>query len=231
MKNVVVAPVLSDSEKSRMDVKDIAKAVREGIKANQKAGSLPKAAKFSVKVSRYSGGQSLNVRVVESPVQMQSFAWSLFVAEESHYPNGFRAGEERVERDSVEGARILGLVSEIVDAYNYNNSRSEVDYFDVNFYGDVSVSHELRAAEEKKVIEVLASLPKVVDVDGQQHDALSARRLRREYLAFAVDAMDLEERAANLVSVSDPDAVLALVGSLLSKDPVALAAFAARYAA
>ncbi len=70
---------------------------------------LPPDLKTGVRVSKYSGGQSLDI-VVKSPY---------------------------FERGTAEYRFVESELDNIMNAYNYDNSDSMVDYFDVNFYGHV----------------------------------------------------------------------------------------------
>lgn len=96
------------AEVENLDITEIAKLIRKDIK-----NELP-AIKASVKIERYSMGQSIDV-----------VAWTdvpIYV----------------VGRDlNSNGQRLYDKLKEIVDAYNFNDSDSMTDYFHVNFYGGV----------------------------------------------------------------------------------------------
>jgi hypothetical protein len=114
-----------------LDVAEIAKRVRADIKAAVKSGELP-AAKYSVRIARFSGGRSLDVTIDQVPFPI--------------------VNEERIKQDVLEPHayhdRTLGLFSDdaqkllkrveaIVAAYNFDGSDIQSDYFHVNFYGHV----------------------------------------------------------------------------------------------
>jgi hypothetical protein len=103
-----------------MDIKDIAKEVRKAIKMD--------GFKFSVKIQRFSGGQSLKVRIKEVPDDFPMVAMK-----ESW--NGYGAQWQY----SPELKELMDYIEAIINSYNYDGSDSMVDYFDVNFYGFVDV--------------------------------------------------------------------------------------------
>lgn len=127
-----------------LDVAGIAKRVRADLKTAVAAGELP-AAKYSVTISRYAGGQSLSVRINGVPFAI--------------------VNEERVRRDTLEphtyhadtlflhserGRELLGKVEAIVAAYNFDGSDSMTDYFHVNFYGHVDFGSQ--ETEEREAL-------------------------------------------------------------------------------
>lgn len=106
-----------------MDIKDIAKEVRKAIKMD--------GFKFSVKIKRFSGGQSLNVgiKVVpdDFPMVVMKESWNGYGSQWKYSP------ELEKLRDDIKA---------IINSYNYDGSDMMVDYFDVNFYGFVDVEYE-----------------------------------------------------------------------------------------
>lgn len=100
-----------------LDVKDIAKLIRADLKAvNIKA---------SVRIERYSMGKSINVDIItpeEFTVKNPAFDHNI-------HPAHMRLTDEaKTLRDKV---------TAIVEAYNYDDSDSQIDYFDVNFYSHI----------------------------------------------------------------------------------------------
>ena len=105
-----------------MDIKDIAKEVRKRIKPDRDGF------KFSVKIKRYSGGQSLNVGIKEVPDDFQ------MVALKENW-NGYGQQWEY----SPELKYLIEDLKRIVDDYNYDGSDAMADYFDVNFYSMIDI--------------------------------------------------------------------------------------------
>lgn len=107
---------------SRRDITDVAKLVRKDLKA-----TFGPAWKFSVKVSRYSMGQSLTVEVKQAPC-------CLFrVADREHCCQYTAAHELAIK-----------TINEILDLYNRQDIDVMTDYFNVDFFGHAQVGHELR---------------------------------------------------------------------------------------
>lgn len=108
-----------------LDVAAIAKLVRRDIKVAVDGGGLP-AARYSVRISRFSGGQSLDVTISGQPFDAFETVVDYQGWERRHYTAEAQALVEHVKR--------------IVSAYNYDGSDPMTDYYDVRFYSNVSVS-------------------------------------------------------------------------------------------
>lgn len=114
----------------------IAARIRADIKAAVVSGTLP-AGTYSVRTRSYSGGGSIDIAVVA--VTKPGFVVT--------NPNP-------EERYSEELKAVVETLNGFHDAYNYNNSDSQSDYFDVNYYGHVQVHStwlEAAQAAEKSV--------------------------------------------------------------------------------
>lgn len=148
--------VLTKQEKYSMDLKDIAREVKQQL-LKEYPGCV-----FSVTIERYSMGQSLHVSLTKSNFKViRDFKdipeMALFQLENrSHYT------KEQVEKMQSEnyhqlnhcsfyeeydpdswnngvfltkqGYDLFKRVCEIINHYNYDDSDSQTDYFDVNFY-------------------------------------------------------------------------------------------------
>jgi hypothetical protein len=130
-----------------LDVKEIAKRVRADIKELVKSKDLP-TGKSSVKIDRFAGGCSLDVNIVnvESPHLMLNPDRVRFVRDNPHsIPSQF-------DQYTKEGKRMLKLLKSVVDAYNFDGSDSASDYFNVNFYSDISFDLAFTKAQKKNHI-------------------------------------------------------------------------------
>jgi hypothetical protein len=94
------------------NLRDVAAAVRKDIKAAVKSGALPAGLRCSVRISRYSGGQSLRVKVQAVPFEIAN-AWRV---EGEYY--GDRGAEQR-PRLSDEATALESALRAIVREYNY----------------------------------------------------------------------------------------------------------------
>jgi hypothetical protein len=117
---------------------EIAKLVRADIKAAVKAGTLPKG-KYSVK----SDFKSIDVKVSDLNITVYSEAALTSPGRVYVY-----------ELYSERMAAALKTLREIHGAYNYDGSDLASDYFNVRYYGDVSL--DWKWAEEKLASEKLA---------------------------------------------------------------------------
>jgi hypothetical protein len=126
--------------------RDIAKLIRADIKAAVAEGKLPKA-KYSVTTESYSGGSSINIRIQDLPGAWVPLTEQERVEQEARY--GYIGHETKL---SPEAAAALKIVEGFHWDYNYNGSNSQIDYFDVNYYGHAEVESEWHSefrAEEK----------------------------------------------------------------------------------
>lgn len=138
--------VYGNEYKPGMDIKDIAKIVRKRIKE-----AYP-GFKFSVKIQRYSGGQSMNANLVEAPAGFQ------FYVENPQYcggyqPNRYNEFYERPAVQSDEFKDMMANVKAMMQSFNYDGSEIQVDYFDVNFYAFEGVAFASPADKEMEVQE------------------------------------------------------------------------------
>lgn len=127
-----------------LDVVAIAKLVRADIKAAIKAGKLPRGTKTSVRTSRFSGGESLTVVIKSVPgarvLSRRRMQLELDDPHRSYHLEPLY---------SKEGKRILGVVENIVKAYNRDDSDIDTDYWSVHFYEDVKFSYEIVSRERE----------------------------------------------------------------------------------
>ena len=132
----------------KLDVAAIAKLVRAEIKDAVKAGTLPKL-KTSVRIDRYSGGQSLDVSIMD---------WGVDVINEEYVRfwqlNGDNVYNPNRQLNQL-GIKIQERLEGIREQYNYNRSYVQTDYFDVNFYGRVTWDwKQMRSKLEDKAAEL-----------------------------------------------------------------------------
>lgn len=129
-----------------LDIAEIAKALRADIKAGIANGELPKGLETSVRIRRYSGGQSLDVTVTACPAfRCVNPEWALATFEPTH-PN-FRSHEHRA-RYTAEAESLLTRLNTMREAYNHDGSDLMADHFDVNFYGNVTLRRDDSEVEE-----------------------------------------------------------------------------------
>ena len=135
-----------------LDIAAIAKLVRADIKAAVKSGELPAGLVASVRISRYSMGQSLGVSFGAPGVNPVNPDWAA-ASEAARF--GWDGGPG-FSRLTGEGMRIEAVVAGIVGAYNFNNSDSMSDYYHTRFSASANWdSSFLRACEADAAASVI----------------------------------------------------------------------------
>ncbi len=114
-----------------LDVVEIAKRVRSQLKTQAASKHSPLAgSKISVRISRYSMGQSIDVKVgIHGPTGVDT--------EEDETDNRREGKPYPWLTDSARAA--TSTAQQILDAYNFDGSDSMTDYFHVNYYGHAEV--------------------------------------------------------------------------------------------
>lgn len=146
-----------------LDIKDIAKNVVDEMKK-----AYPDV-KINRKISRYSGGQSADFNIVESEKPLirnfDSFSESELeriynTGYNKNYYNTFEDFKENFKKElergqysintyhvstnpelTEYGKAVLKDLNKVVNAYNFDDSDGQIDYFHTNFYSDVSIGN------------------------------------------------------------------------------------------
>lgn len=150
---------LTRSEKINMNIKDIAKQVKQQLK-KEYLGCV-----FSVTIERYSMGQSLHVNLMTSDFKVirdfkdiPEFAYetigSGYTKEQIeqrqnknyHQLNGYSTVDDYDKNKwcngvflTERGHNLFKRVCEIINQYNYDDSDPITDYYNVNFYISLSI--------------------------------------------------------------------------------------------
>lgn len=135
---------------ANLDVAEIAKRLRKEIKQAVKAGDLP-AIKASVRIKRYSGGQSINIYVTEAPFMINNPERVAFDITNNRRP----MNELEMPRYSEAARECLNKLNAMLNAYNYDGSDSQSDYFNVNFYGFAKIDYEAEYAERDRMVDMM----------------------------------------------------------------------------
>lgn len=114
----------------------IAAAFRADVKRETAAGNLPRGLKLSVKTRYFSGGSSIDVKLVAVPEGLP--------VRNPGYDPSWRAPESINDPLSPELRAALKLLASLLDAYNFDGSDIQTDYFHVRFYGHVELDSRLR---------------------------------------------------------------------------------------
>ena len=135
----------------RLGTKETAARIRADIKNLQKFKLLP-AGKFSVTMDSFSGGSSIDVRVLD--VEATMFNTERFAAQKRE-PHTFHDG---IPWMTPEGDRIMALLKKVGGVYHRDDSDIMSDYFNVNFYFNVSAG-----GQEDKERSAFAATPAAVE--------------------------------------------------------------------
>lgn len=133
------------------DIKEIAQKIRE--KCKEKYPDC----KFSVTIERYSGGQSMNISLMAAPFEVCTGIKNMnrYNSNETetikpfngytqlnHYCIQEKDGEDIVCNGAIltpQAGKMLTNVVQYTQSFNYDDSDSMTDYFDVNFYLHLSI--------------------------------------------------------------------------------------------
>jgi hypothetical protein len=138
-------------ETRSLNTTEIAKRFRQDVKAAKKAGKLPKTLKLSVRTSYFSMGSSIDVTIKHAGVAIVTRDYIEEWARKGSRPFGYDC---RSEYFTDEAKAVKDTLEALLGSYNWDGSETQVDYFDVRFYGHVKFDHDLTA--EAEVAEALA---------------------------------------------------------------------------
>jgi hypothetical protein len=113
------------NHKRNLDISEIGKEIKKELK------NLYPTAKFSIRISRYSMGQSLYICLKE---------WDekVFTGEETEAQlNPYYI--EKDERLTDKGKEIMLKTQELANSFNFNDSDSQTDYFHRGFYDNYQI--------------------------------------------------------------------------------------------
>lgn len=135
---------------SSLDITDIAERVRFFLKKQYPA------CKFSITTQRYSGGRSMDIRLMSAPFEVfkapsidalprngfgtdedKMNAWKHTIEKGHHQVNNYYIAEDAYLTE--EAKTLFQFMNACAQAYNYDDSDGMIDYFDTNFYYHLSV--------------------------------------------------------------------------------------------
>lgn len=130
-----------------LSLTEIAKLIREDLKMSRKAGQVapgsadlaipdpiadaPAQIKYSVRTRYYSGGGAIDLTIKNVPA---SWGWT----------EGTNEFGEPCKVATRAFAALHDEVERIHNAYNYDNSDAQTDYFERNYWGHVSTEEHIR---------------------------------------------------------------------------------------
>lgn len=209
---------MSNAVTSKSTIKEITAEIRKQSRALAKQYGC----KVSVTKEEYAGGRKVYVNITESERAHLCPAFRKWQNENPHtsrydYPNprDCKPGTVHLADWAIE---LREALKEIVDQFNWDNSDTMSDYFDVNYYTDVDFSYRLdqkvqaeldAAAEQEAEVECdVEPASNVVAVDfPQSGDSDDLDRLveavAREFLSVMDHRNNLHEKAVKLRKVKN----------------------------
>lgn len=109
---------------SDLGIAEISKIVKSQLK------KIPDT-KWSVRSKRFSGGRSLDVYLLEAPFEV--------FTDDREYENVNYAWIDRQDELTDEAKSLMKKVCKFVNSFNYDDSDSQIDYFNTNFYAHYSI--------------------------------------------------------------------------------------------
>ena len=133
-----------------LDIKEVAARIRADIKTAVKTGMLPQGIKASVRISRYSMGQSIDVSIVAFPSLVLRKEYCLATNFGADLWSDEAVAEREKGRFTKQAEDALEVVSKIHGAYNYNNCDSMSDYVSIKYNGGVSICSSLNEVAKQR---------------------------------------------------------------------------------
>jgi hypothetical protein len=135
------------------DTADIAKRIREDIKAAAKSGKLPSAT-YSVRTEKYSMGSSIHVEASKLPfpvINPDAFIVHRGESHVSYDSSRFRS------RFTPKAQEVEVKLNAIVDAYHWDRSDHMTDYYNERFHKDVRLTEDKGEWQRMEAAKVAAA--------------------------------------------------------------------------
>ena len=134
---------------------EIAKRLRQDVKAARENGELPRELRLSVKTKYFSQGSSIDVSIVAWPDNLLIFDPERIILEHDN-PATFH-DETNNPIYTAEGLALIRKLEGMLRVFNFDGSQPQSDYFHVNFYGSVTVDWEAAKLLREKILQEHAS--------------------------------------------------------------------------
>lgn len=125
---------------SGLSTVEIAKLVRLDIKQAIKERQLPKGS-YSVRTRSFAGGSSIDITIKDITIQVMN--------PQRVFAEVLDEGRSSEPRHTPEARQVIDILEGLLEAYNYDGSDLQTDYFHVNFYGSVRFAWELEEAQRQ----------------------------------------------------------------------------------
>lgn len=142
-------------ETSNLNIAEIAKIIRADVRKAVKDGALPKGLEVSVRIERFAGGQSLDIRLKslgEAGHILNPARVKLEHEDQKSCPCVPYSPHNGIGRYTATATRVIGVLKDMKDSFNYDDSDYSTDYFNTRFYGDVAVDWKAEDADSKSIL-------------------------------------------------------------------------------
>lgn len=192
---------------------EINKRIRQDYKELEKQGVVPKGVKLSVTKSH----GSISIRIKELPDSIPMINPEYAKWKRSN-PDAF--SHEGPSLYTAEYRALAMAVESVAEAYNYDNSDSQTDYFSTNFYLNIEADSDFRSEQIAKAIALVPQLeaaeedavePKVKEVPQPESEEVTLEdpstpppakaKIRDRLYALPYEA-DLEKADESLLSIT-----------------------------
>lgn len=130
-----------------------------------------------------------------------------------HNEKHYQSRQEWAEK-SPEIAAIIEYADKLLNSYNYNDSDSMTDYFDVNFYDSVGVYYDYKQTEPtaEQAAEIETFRRRIEKEKQAEYEAMEKR------IAEELEKRKAEEEAAKIREVKNQEIISAFVSAATIKD-------------
>lgn len=135
---------VGDNYKNGRSVKEIAKLFRDEVKSEIKAGKLPKGLKLSVRIDRFAGGSSIDVKIKAVPGLIHNV--EMLRAQVTGAP------PPEVSRYTPQARAVVTRLEALLNEYNWQHMDPMTDYWNVKFYGNVEWDYDLETAKVREAL-------------------------------------------------------------------------------
>lgn len=173
------------AEAKDLTTAQIAKLIREDIKAAVKLGVLPGTIRdYTVTTDTFAGGSAIRMQLLN-----HGHLWAHCTGDRNCYAEGVNFGCNGFEHEYLteEGVTIRRFLQWLHGRYNYDGSDTMTDYFDVNYYGHADIETP-SSADFRKRMKAEAEERKVLVAKITEHNPKHTPKTLRRYSVKALRA-------------------------------------------
>jgi len=174
---------------------EIAKLIRKDIKKEHPE------IKTSVRTQYFAGGSSIDIYIMQTPFNPINPDFNFDdIFQNDHWTSQYIEEYIELEKD----------IEAIHARYNYNNSDTQVDYFDVNYYGSVNLDYDLKdkfiaELKEKKEImntEIMEQAELIITETPEDNTPTEIERVQKQVDDAKTGMNELVEKMTSLLDTN-----------------------------